>query len=275
MFGIYPHRRKYWALSKPVLWIRSKFGPNLEYGTAEEWDSHSAYWENERPIINWLTDNLVDKVQDFVYFPYDLKKHVEYKLGARFFHRYYSASSDLNKWEYHDIDSRMLHCNFQMLVDFVEVERAGYKNEKWYHSGFSSFIFGLLRDPDEGIKYLDWEATLKYDESFFGGDLTEAEARENFGDSYGKPTPQAERAIEALELYHWWVTRPFRPDPWVDSGYQAALDTEGDSGKILSLSLSPARKEAHVKLRELEEKYQKEDDEMLIRLIKIRHGLWS
>jgi hypothetical protein len=279
MFGIHKSRYTYWTHAKPVDWIREKFGPERPtYATAEDWDKYREEWETKYPRLNWWTDDFIDRIQDVCYFPRDLWKHIYHKLNARFNDQYYLGKSDLNKWEYHEIDTRMLHINFQMLVDFIEVERCGYKNEKWYQRGYASFIFGKLRDPVEGMNNLEWETELKFDESYYGPGWTKEQVMKEFGDRYGQDTPQAEKAKEILALYYWWKARPARPDPYEESGYNKIAAEEEykiTKKRRLSFQLSKEMSEAYDRIHEIEEKYAKEDDEMLAKLISIRRSLWS
>ena len=90
---------------------------------------------------------------------------------------------------------------------------------------------------ESGLDYLGWAVSLKYDE---GWGLSKDD------ENYGKPASQAESAAKILELYTWWKDRRYRPKPMEVSGW---LDYE--------------------------EKYEKEDEDMLIELMKIRKHLWT
>jgi len=100
---------------------------------------------------------------------------------------------------------------------------------------------------------------------------------------YGKPTGQAIRAKEIKELYTWWtVTYRNRPDPYDASGWTAACEASRESnGGKLSFStpkdpvLKKAQDKAHKLLQKIEADYEKEDEAMMIRLIKARDSLWT
>lgn len=108
-------------------------------------------------------------------------------------------------------------------------------------------------------------------------------------DKKDKPTPQAIKAKEIRELYDWWtVTRPARPDPYEASGWSALCDerrqrriAEGKRDSFMAglNDKTPAEKKASNKalklLHKIEAAYEKEDEDMMIRLIKVRHGLWT
>lgn len=97
------------------------------------------------------------------------------------------------------------------------------------------------RSEEDGLKRLAWERSL----------VSESP------ESMGKRTPQAIAADEVRELYSWWKdTRPNRADPWEKLSEEHII---GD----------------YENTQKLEDQYQEEDDEMLCRLIKIRHSMWT
>ncbi len=84
-------------------------------------------------------------------------------------------------------------------------------------------------------------------------------------------------------MYTWWTdTYRNRPDPYEASGWTAYCEAAREAnGGRLSFSAdksSELRKMSSVamkKLHKMEEDYEKEDEAMMIRLIKVRHGLWT
>jgi hypothetical protein len=121
---------------------------------------------------------------------------------------------------------------------------------------------------------LEWQRNLRHsvDDGWSEGDP-----------NIGKPTPQAVKAQEILDLYTWWTTTyRNRPDPYDASGWTAACEAQraANGGKISFNSpkdpvLKKAQDKAHTLLRKIEADYEKEDEAMMIRLIKVRHGLWT
>lgn len=166
---------------------------------------------------------------------------------------------------YYDSDTRMLHANFSLLVDFVEIEKAwmntwsdnnAYSKLSWFDKKFRRF-----RCPEDGIAYLNWE-------------INESQLEH-----------QAKAAKEVLELYTWWkVTRPNRQDPFDAAGYNEVFKgkhfidqfIEEDGTKRLTMKpFSKKENQVFEKVSKIEAKYDKEDEQMLIRLIKIRQYLWT
>jgi hypothetical protein len=168
-------------------------------------------------------------------------------------------------------------------VDFVEIEqawshiawgseedRAKY-NPPFWASGW--FRWRTWRCPQAGLDHLDWAMTLT-----IGSDWGVEENDPNFG----KPTGQAERAKEIKELYTWWtVTYRNRPDPYEASGWSEYCEKarELNNGKLFGSKKTPELEEmsnkTHKLLQEIEASYEAEDEAMMIRLIKARHGLWT
>jgi hypothetical protein len=115
--------------------------------------------------------------------------------------------------------------------------------------------------------------------------LTNSDWCEPDNPEYGKPTLQAVRAKEIKELYLWWTTvYPTRPDPHDASGWTAycelsRLANGGGFMDILKADKSPELKKAsnlaHKELQRIEKAYAKEDEAMMIRLIKARDSLWT
>lgn len=127
------------------------------------------------------------------------------------------------------------------------------------------------RCPQAGLDSLNWQSNLKFDEEL----ISEDDPR------FGKPTPQAENAKEILELYKWWVEeRPKRPDPMDESGWSAICNSRHETSEedLFMFEGQAENQETTYALNlchKIEDDYNKEDQDMMIRLIKIRHGLWT
>jgi hypothetical protein len=124
------------------------------------------------------------------------------------------------------------------------------------------------------MEYLKWASSLT-----IGEDM----GAEPGSKGFGEPTYQAKAAKEIIELYTWWtVTYRNRPDPYDASGWTAYCEASRlANGGRLSFSgdktpeLKKASDIAMKKLRKMEADYEKEEEQMMIRLIKIRQSLWT
>lgn len=191
----------------------------------------------------------------------------------------------LDKYDYHENDSVMLHGMFHLLTEFVEGEKAWMQHisNSWKDED-DDFMDNVKKARKNKVKWkdankrelafkhLDWEIGL--------------------GEEGG--LNQSSTAKEVKELYIWWKDiRPNRPDPmdvkgdkgisWTeycaidkprydDEGneldFLARHEFENEEEKEIGNSASKAMYDA-------EEQYDKEDEEMLIRLVKIRKGMWT
>jgi hypothetical protein len=116
--------------------------------------------------------------------------------------------------------------------------------------------------------------TLKSDYEW----LPKCERRKQPG--YNTPTPQALDAKEVFELYTWWkATRPSRPDPSDTSGWSDYCEKgHKDIGSLFEDQSEEDQAESRIILEEMgaiEKTYAQEDEAMMIRLIKLRHSLWT
>jgi len=275
-------RSHYWTCSKFADWIRGT--KKLSMGTSEEWDEWTTQAQMKHNFRYWLAEEGLDYIQKFVYYIPDRLNDIRYYINNRWVshsHALTAHARDIRPGSWCDIGNRFLPCMFNELVDFVEVEQAWHyciwsdENRKefevpWWRSGW--LRWRTWRSPEAGLAYLTWASTLTNKEF-----LQEGEKEE--------PTYQAKAAKEIIELYNWWtVIYPNRPDPYDASGWtdycEASRAANGGSlWGSLSTDKTPELKKmstkSHNLLRKIEAAYEKEDEQMMIRLIRIRGSLWT
>jgi hypothetical protein len=241
-----------------------------------EWDKEA---KAAHPIRYWIVEEGLDRIQHIIYWPTDRIYDVKYWFNNRYITKTHAMTSNLRKGEWHEYETRLLHSMFDELVNFVEVELA-WSHILWddgaakkYKAPFYArgwFRTRTWRCPEAGLANLEWASTLT-DEDF----LPEEEKHK------AKPTPQAKTAKEVLELYHWWKeVYPNRPDPHDASGWSDLCDRRRESGEGFGWEdYTPEERKETSKIlkltQKIEEQYYKEDERMMIRLIKIRRGLWT
>jgi hypothetical protein len=275
-------RNHYWSCSKFADWLRGTAKPRAETGRGwREWRETAKATSR---IRYWLAEEGLHSLQNFVYWPIDQVYAVKYYINNRFVTRTHALTahpSDIKRGEWCDVGNRFLPCLFNELRDFVEVELAWWqiawsdKDKKKYEAPFWAkgwWRWRTWRCPTAGLDNLNWQAQLRYDDEWIEAD----------DPLYGKFTPQAEKAQEILSLYNWWtVTRPQRPDPYEISGWSALCEKrrlDGGDGWLMDERTPEEKAEStacHDKLHKIEEAYETEDEEMMIRLIKVRRGLWT
>jgi hypothetical protein len=229
--------------------------------TSAEWRAWHAQQRAQRPIAYWFCETLPDILapvkQRLTGMPYNLR--------MRWINRYDVIRTGLPR-TYHDGDTRMLHGMFAILVDFVEIEKSHMQcvfNENndprpwWARRPWRFFSW---RNAAAGLAYLDWEITLD----------DEADADDTV-------VTQAQAAREIRDLYIWWTqVRPARPDPYDESGWTAYMDQRDKEGYD-PLDEHPDTQVTILikKLTDLENQYDQDDQEHLVRLIKVRKHLWT
>lgn len=279
-------RSSYWSNSKVADFIRGDKKPGSE--TAKGWSKWEKASREKHPIRYWIVETAFDAVQNALWWPIDKLYDFKYYCNNRFISKTHAlTSTTLKKGLWAEFGTRVLHCNFDELVNFVEVETAwhhiawGDEEEvakykaPWYAKGW--FRWRTWRSPKAGLDHLYWAASLTYDQNMGCGPGSP---------HFGKPTGQAENAKETLVLYHWWKNvRPARPDPHDAGGWTAVCeaarlkDPDNAMAMLDHSDETPeerAASDAALKsTHEIEEAYDKEDEDMLVRLVKLSKDLWT
>ena len=274
---------RYWSCTPFADWLRGT--KKLSAGTAEEWDDWTTTAQMKHNFRYWLAEEALGHIQDVVTWPVRTLYDIKYYINNRWVTRTHSLTAhakDIKPGQWQDVGNRFLPCLFNELVDFVEIETAWSHiawgdeearkkyNPPFYASGW--WRWRTWRCPQAGIDNLTWQSELTHNEDYCKDQPY-----------YMKPTPQAVKAQEILALYTWWTEiYPNRPDAYEASGWTDYCEASrlSNGGKInWSSDKSPELKKqsskAHKALQKLEADYEKEDTEMMIRLIKVRHGLWT
>ena len=277
------HHTRYWSCTPFADWLRGT--KKLSAGTAEEWDDWTTTAQMKHNFRYWLAEEALGHIQDFVTWPTRTLYDIKYYVNNRWVTRTNSLTAhpkDIKPGQWQDVGNRFLPCLFNELVDFVEIETAwshiawGDKedtakyNPPFYATGW--WRWRTWRCPQAGLDNLKWQSELIHNEDYCKDQPY-----------YMKPTPQAVKAQEILALYTWWTeVYPNRPDAYNASGWTDYCEASrlSNGGKInWSSDKSPELKKqsskAHKALQKLEADYEKEDTDMMIRLIKVRHGLWT
>lgn len=219
----------------------------------EEWEDWRKENSSKRPIRFFLAETVLDRVQDCLMFPRDVSDSLRSWWNNRFVAKTHFLKTGLEPGKFHELDERIMHGLFNEFVEFVEVDLAfmgAYEDKKRYR-----FVQG--RCPEAGVDHLLWASSLTY-----GGDGMVDE-----GDpDYDMPTPQASASMDMLKLYRWWKeVRPARPNSHDESGWSDFYDKPYSEDKNASAD----------RLQEIEDAYEREDDEMICLLVKIRRHLWT
>lgn len=267
-------RSKYWSCSKFADWLRGTAKPYaLDWHGWDKWRDEA---RASHPWRYWLAEEFLGKVQDLISWPADKFHSIKYYINNRWVSKTHAMTSNLERGKWHEFETRLLHCMFDELVNFVEIESAWHYtiwNDEarkkyclpWYAGGIWR-CWRTWRCPEAGLASLEWQTKLTLGADY-GLSPTDPD--------YGKPTGQAITAQETLDLYLWWKNiRPARRDPHDVSGWSDICDEDspfapGDptTQEIRNRSLDIVHR--------FEQQYDREDEQMMIRLIKLRQSLWT
>ena len=274
-------RNHYWTTGKFADWLRGTPSPTaLTHSGWKKWRQEA---KAAHPVRYWLADSGLDYLQRFVFYIPDKLYELKYYINNRWVTRTHALTAhprDIAPGDWCDVGNRFLPCLFNELRDFVEIELA------WWHIAWDSnderekynapfwatgwFRWRTWRCRQAGLDNLAWQMNLTND--WLDDDHPDR----------NKPSFQAERAQEILALYRWWTeVYPNRPDPHDAGGWSAYCEQRRSSGADLldfedrtQAELDRSR-EALDATQAIEDKYNQEDEEMMIRLIKIRQSLWT
>ena len=275
--------KNYWSCTKFADWLRGT--AKLSAGTSEEWDEWRTTAKMRHNFRYWLAEEGLDYLQKVVFYVPDTLYSIKYYINNRWVtktHALTAHARDIKPGDWCDVGNRFLPCLFNELVDFVEVELAWWHiawddearkqfEAPWYARGW--FRWRTWRNAKCGLANLEWQRQLRWKEDEVGPDFK----------GLGELTPQATNAQEILDLYTWWTTTyRNRPDPYEASGWTAACEASriANGGRLsFSAEKDPVLKKqsdrAHKLLQKIEAAYEKEDETMMIRLIKVRNALWT
>jgi hypothetical protein len=230
--------------------------------TLQGWRDWRKQNQTKHPVRYFVTETVpkyLSKIKRKAVAPFVNLKRFFYN---RFVERHHVIEMDL-KPGWHEYDEKMLYANFQILVDYVELDCASH--EDWQPRLWHRIIKGqnAWRSRSMGFKYL------------MPHDLNEDP---DHADEIAKAN-QAHQ--ELMDLYVWWKdTRPNRVDPYQSLRWnnvhgfhqnENTWDWMDSKDPEVKKQLRQAAEESW----NLEEAYRQEDQEKLELLIKHRGWLWS
>jgi len=217
-----------------------------------KWEKYDRLRKKMFPVRWFLSETLPDAWNAFTTPFHHARNWVRYRV----LDRYHVLKLDVEPG-YMDPDEIMLQANFKILKDFVEIELAAmnFASDKLAGPSMLSRFKSLYRwgrrldqrNPASGLAHLDWE-------------ITEC-----------KGTPQGDSAAEKKLLYLWWTQdRPARFDIYEDPHFDWQKGSVFVGRGLNSVNRMSGRLAARC-----EAFYEDQDDEMLVRLMKVRKSLWT
>ena len=232
------------------------------------WNDFEDEFKKEAPFRYFIKYAIVLRIEGV----FSRLDRIAWKLRNTYIRKYHLVNTKLEPG-YHETDTRMIHANFELLVDYVEIECAnmatafdGEAREKalgWRYKLPPLLRFKQFRSRELGMKHLEWETTL--------ANPTLSEYERNLG--------QAQKAVQVIILYTWWKDAyPKREGP----EYPLERDDDDKPLRFLSAKWKKENAEKSEQISqwskdtyEQELEWDKEDEAMLITLMKIRKDLWT
>lgn len=248
----YKHRGTYWDCTDFSNWVQGKVGmiPKPFSATSKGWREWKEANMKSHPTWYWITEEGFNAAQDIVYFPYDVYMNFYYWFRNAYITKPHVINTGLKKGQWYDTDTRMMAGLFNIVVEFVEVEKAIRNDSSRHHQDKSKLDNRRL----SGLEYLDWEIGLGEESPF-----------------------QSAAAKETKEIYLWIKdVRPNRPESHDVSGWSEYCSNkkdlfEDEEDEEKQLQVHKILDECH----KIDEQYEKEDNDMLIRIVTNRGSMWT
>ena len=223
--------------------------------SSNDWHEFREYHKEHNPIRYFINNDF----EAIFIWPWSMRlRRLTDWVRYRTTRRYHVIKTGM-KPGYSDVSEKMLHVNFNMLKDFIEVEKAYMWT--WHEKGTNN------KSEQPGVSHLLWEMGLDNDDSWKGNKT------------------QASNAREQYELYDWWTNqRPYRVDDAMEEWeayHTLKKEIYGDDADnffrddLDTKELKKLQKKWLTKSTKIEKHNLKEDEKNLIRLMKIRNSLWT
>jgi hypothetical protein len=159
--------------------------------TYSAWKKEQEEYKMQHPFKYWFKNDLMSFFYTVIYFIPNIIRDLIYYLKCRYIIQTHKLTSTLKPGTWYDLDTRMLHCLFKELENFVEIELAWkylifYPEEvktkvPWHAKGV--FNLHIWRSPELGLLALEQEI-------------------DDISDYI--PIQQKETSAKTRELYFWW-----------------------------------------------------------------------
>jgi hypothetical protein len=244
-----------WITKKLDQYMEKYTGPVSEkhknFGTAEEWCDYHQRQKTKCPKVYRIYKFLYNID---IWFSVRYQKYIldpKYWLKNIFIHpQWMVRAKTLKIGHWQDTLTRVLHINMEMLRYYIEQENHNYNNDD---GDFEPWEVKEFKKKERG------------EPSQFDGE-------------YGLSMEQYQNKQDAWDIYLWWKDYPNREKEIENLYHEIPRDDTDDDDCILkgfTKEEMEKKKPYYDKIHEMEKKLEQEEQDNLIKLMKIRFSLWS
>jgi hypothetical protein len=279
-------RNTYWSCTDVADKIRGT--PKMSAATSEEWHKWKIEIKKKSPLRYWIAEELLDYLQDIVYFPYDVINSIRIYINNRFVYRLHLMNTKLKPGSYYEFDTRLIHGAFETFIDFIDSECASYmlaiSNDEFIEKVVKKYLIETYQyfPPGKADAIINEFKELKRKKPWFSfkpfrnETLGLAHIVSEIEEFREEHPSQSERAREMLELYTWWKKDYLTRKDSYEIYFPISEEKDDvEDEEEINYELTDEKRAIYKKIDELEKSREAEDTEMLIRLIKLRRSIWT
>lgn len=148
---MYRFRANYLSNGKLADYLRKKVGVEKPaYATTTGWGDWKKEYKTNHPIMYYITEKLLNKIQDVIELPSDAWSTARSWYLNKYKYKLHYLQTGLKPGTYYDVDTRLEAGIFETFAQFVEIDMA-YE--------YQNFFLGskkLYRSGEDGLKMLDY-----------------------------------------------------------------------------------------------------------------------
>lgn len=256
----YRSRIKYWGCSDVAHKMQQVHGitPKPSSATSKGWREWREEAQKQSRVGYWITEELLDHLQDIWMFVPDMYHNVRNKLHNIFISQSHVIKTDLPIGEWSDSNHRISSGLFRTIVDFVEQEKAHMNRmaaELSQEDDDQESLEIITDNRQAGLAHLDWEIEL------------------------GDESPYQSAAAKEIKDIYLWIkdVYPTCPDPYDVHGWSEYCNSKEH---IFETEDETPEEREHVRqmldeTHDLETEQRDEETEMLVRIVKARDQMWT
>lgn len=221
-----------------------------DYASTKGWADWKRDYEKDHPTMYYITEILLNKVQNFLEFPKDIYKNIKYWASNKYKYKLHYLPTGLKPGQYYDVGYRLEAGIFETFASYVEIDLA-YEYQAWNGKKYQ-------RSREDGLAMLDYRI----------------ESESSLGENI-------QAYLDIREIYLYIRDCRNKQDDYIDPLYRYLLVKEEKYGKHIFVStyFDTEEKQSYDFLSHkndvITEANKKLETYMLMRIIELRPYLWA